>query len=88
LLSLVLEKDPLSMAYRALRSDDPALRGTAFEYLEVVLPTRLRETITPLLGDVKRAPKIKARDQNELAKELLRSGAGLPRVKLPTVTED
>jgi len=88
LLSLVLEKDPLSMAYRALRSDDPALRGTAIEYLEVVLPTRLRETITPLLGDVKRAPKTKARDQNELAKELLRSGAGLPRVKLPAVTED
>ncbi len=83
LLSLVLEREPLTMAYRALRSDDGALRGTALEYLEVVLPTGLREAITPLLGDVQRTNEQKPRGKTELRDELMRSAIGLPKVKLP-----
>lgn len=83
LLSLVLEREPLTMAYRALRSDDRALRGTAFEYLEVVLPAGLREAITPLLGDVQKTNRPKPRGKTELRDELMRSGIGLPKVKLP-----
>lgn len=86
LLSLVLEREPLTMAYRALRSDDRALRGTAFEYLEVVLPTGLREAITPLLGDVQKTNKHKPRGKTELRDELMRSAIGLPKVKLPTAS--
>jgi HEAT repeat protein len=78
-LGLVLEREPLSIAYRALRSDDASLRGTAFEYLEVVLPTRLRDLIVPLLGDVKPAPRSRDRGSSELVAELLRSQGGAMR---------
>jgi hypothetical protein len=79
-LGLVLEREPLSIAYRAMRSQEPSLRGTAHEYLEVVLPARVRDVILPLLGDAKRASETKrARGTKELADELLRSGASLPR---------
>jgi ATP:ADP antiporter, AAA family len=72
-LGLVLEREPLSIAYRALRAEDPSLRGTAFEYLEVVLPTDVRDVIIPLLGDVKTPPRSRERNPRELADELLRS---------------
>jgi AAA family ATP:ADP antiporter len=78
-LGLVLEREPLSIAYRALRSEDPTLRGTAFEYVEVILPPRLREVVVPLLGDVKPAPRSRERGTKELADELLRSQTGLLR---------
>lgn len=79
LLGLVLDREPLSLAYRALGAEDPALRGTAFEYVEVVLPARLREVVVPLLGDVKAPPRGRERATNELAAELLRSRGGLLR---------
>ena len=82
LLGLVLEREPLSIAYRAMRSEDPGLRGTAYEYLEVVLPPRLRDVLIPLLGDVKPSARGRARGPSELAEELLRSSASLSR---PTI---
>lgn len=81
-LGLVLEREPLSIAYRALRSDDAGLRGTAFEYLDVVLPPSVRDVLVPLLGDVKpmsARPRPRERDSKELAAELLRSSGSLPR---------
>lgn len=78
-LGLVLEREPLSIAYRAMRSEDPGLRGTAYEYIEVVLPPRLRDVLIPLLGDVKPPPSPRERGTKELADELLRSSASLPR---------
>lgn len=81
LLGLVLEREPLSIAYRAVRSDDAPLRGTAFEYLDVVLPPHLRDRLLPLLGDVEQAPAPATRERGskELAAELLRSSASLAR---------
>ena len=79
LLGLALEREPLSIAYRAMRSEDPALRGTAFEYLEVVLPQNLRDVVIPLLGDVKPTSKPHTRGKKELEGELLRSSASLDR---------
>jgi hypothetical protein len=38
LLSLALEPEPLRIAWAALRGHDRALRGTALEYLDTVLP--------------------------------------------------
>ena len=38
LLAVVLPRQPLRIAYRALRSDDRRLRGTALEYLEIHNP--------------------------------------------------
>ena len=79
LLGLVLEREPLSIAYRAMRSEDAGLRGTAYEYLEVVLPARVRDVLVPLLSDVKPAARVKGRGSKELADELLRSSASLDR---------
>jgi ATP:ADP antiporter, AAA family len=79
ILGLVLEREPLSIAYRAMRSEDAGLRGTAYEYLEVVLPPRVRDVIIPLLGDVKPIARSRDRGSKELADELLRSSASLAR---------
>jgi hypothetical protein len=49
LLSLVLPREPLRLAYRGLLSDDARLRGTALEYLESVLPERVRVKLWPFL---------------------------------------
>jgi hypothetical protein len=49
LLSLFLPREPLKVAYRGLHSGDDHLTGTALEYLETVLPLRIREPIRPLL---------------------------------------
>ena len=41
LLSTVLPAEPLELCLRAIASNDRALRGTALEYLENVLPSRV-----------------------------------------------
>jgi hypothetical protein len=79
-LGLCLEREPLNIAYRALRAEDRTLRGTAQEYLEVVVPPRVRDVLVPLLGDVKPARTSRLeRGPRELADELLRSAASLAR---------
>ena len=40
LLSLVLPKEPLQIAFRGLYIEDRNLQGTALEYLEGILPRR------------------------------------------------
>jgi AAA family ATP:ADP antiporter len=49
-LSLVLEREPLWIAYQALHTDVDQLRGTAIEYLENILPEDIRTSLWPLLG--------------------------------------
>jgi hypothetical protein len=49
LLSLILPREPLKIAYRGLHSGDEHLKGMAMEYLASVLPEALRKTISPLL---------------------------------------
>lgn len=49
LLSLVLPRDPLRIAFRSLQSGDAYLRGTALEYLEGVLPAEVRAALWPFL---------------------------------------
>jgi hypothetical protein len=49
LLGLALDSEPLKLSLAALRSDDPSLRGTSFEYLENVLPDDLRRELWPHL---------------------------------------
>jgi hypothetical protein len=45
LLSLVVEREPLRIAQRALAGGDASLRGTALEYLENVLPADIRRAL-------------------------------------------
>jgi len=73
LLSLALEREPLQMTHWAVRSQDPALRGTALEYLENVLPEALRRGLWPLLG-VRARPTRAARPAQQVVEELMRSG--------------
>jgi ATP/ADP translocase len=59
LLSLILPRRTLRLAFHALHTDDPQLRGTALEYLETVLPEPVRVRLWALLetGDIQpRAP--------------------------------
>ena len=49
LLSLVLPREPLQIAFRSLHAGDKHLRGTALEYLEGVLPAPIRQRLWPFL---------------------------------------
>jgi hypothetical protein len=71
LLSLAVEREPVLIAHRALRGGDQALRGTALEYLENVLPADVRQALRRHLGA--RATPAPARPAEDLRRELLRS---------------
>jgi len=81
ILSLVLDREPLRLAYRALALDDEVLRGTGLEYLENVLPDELQAALAPHLGK-RPQRKPKARPKKEIVEELLTSMSGIPRMKL------
>jgi ATP:ADP antiporter, AAA family len=72
LLSLVLPRTTLRLAFHALHTGDPHLRGTALEYLETVLPEAVWRKLWPLLesGDV---PPPQARPSDDALRNLLRS---------------
>jgi HEAT repeat protein len=72
LLSLVRPAAPLRLAYRALLTDDPYLRGTALEYLESVLPESIRVPLWPFLEQTDR-PRRQPRPSGEVVQELLAS---------------
>ena len=78
ILSLVLERESLDIALRALRTGDAALRGTALEYLENVLPDPVRKGLWPLLGSPDR-PAPSGRSAEEIRDDLLRSTAATSR---------
>ena len=60
ILSLVLEREPLRMAFRALHHQDDKHRGTALEYLDMVLPAEIRSIIWPYLGEAAPLPTARA----------------------------
>ena len=72
LLSLVRPAAPLRLAYRALLTEDPYLRGTALEYLESVLPESIRVPLWPFLEQTDR-PRRQPRPSGEVVQELLAS---------------
>jgi hypothetical protein len=77
-LALPSESAGLKVAFRGLQTDDPAMRGTALEYLETTLPTEVRQRLWPFLED----PRTRARDQqerprNEILAELLQSNQSI-----------
>jgi ATP:ADP antiporter, AAA family len=76
LLSLTLPKQPLIVAFRGLHTSDEALRGTALEYLEGMLPERIRQSVWPFLED-KRGVRHPSRPRAEILAELMRSNASI-----------
>jgi hypothetical protein len=75
LLSLVLPREPLRIAYQALHSEESGFRGTALEYLESTLPDPVRERLWPYLEAERRphrSAETRKRSRDELAAELKR----------------
>jgi AAA family ATP:ADP antiporter len=87
LLSLVLPREPLQIAFRSLYTEDEQLQGTALEYLESVLPPAIRQRLWPFIE--RRAVARSARPREELMAELLRSNhsivLNLEELRLRTV---
>jgi hypothetical protein len=77
LLSLALPPEPLRIAFRGLHTDDPKLRGTALEYLEGVLPPRIREQLWPFLEDRRPAATRPTRPRDEILADLLKSNESI-----------
>jgi ATP:ADP antiporter, AAA family len=71
LLSLVLPREPLQIAFRSLHTENEHLQGTALEYLESVLPHAIRQRLWPFIE--RRSVKPPARPRDEVMAELLRS---------------
>jgi AAA family ATP:ADP antiporter len=71
LLSLVLPREPLQIAFRSLHTDNGQLQGTALEYLDGVLPNAIRQRLWPFIE--RRPMNRPARPRDEVMAELLRS---------------
>jgi AAA family ATP:ADP antiporter len=87
LLSLVLPREPMRIAYRGLHAGDPILRGTALEYLESVLPLAVRVVLWPYL-DTERASRGAAQrpaPERDLALRNLLSSSQSIEVNLETL---
>ena len=72
LLSLVLHREPLQIAFRGLHVQDPLLRGTALEYLESVLPPEIRTRLWPFLEDSRPSARPR-RSRDQIVADLVRS---------------
>lgn len=70
-LSLAYDAEPLRLALIALAGQDRALRGTALEYLETILPDAIRDELFPML-DARVEIRTK-RTREEIHEELVRS---------------
>ena len=73
LLSLILPRVTVQLAYQGLQTGDPHLRGTALEYLETVLPESVRQRLWPFLEDQGRRPGRTGRPAEDVVRELLAS---------------
>ena len=76
LLSLVLPREPLQIAFRSLHTEDQYLQGTALEYLESVLPGPIRQPLWPYLED-RRPVNRPTRPRDEVLADLLRSNQSI-----------
>ena len=75
LLALVLPREPVRTAFRALHSGDRALMDLALEYLERAVPAEVRQTLWPVL--VGRGGQIPEDARRRAARDLLLTERGL-----------
>jgi hypothetical protein len=73
LLSLILPREPLRIAYKGLLTNDALLRATGLEYLESVLPREIWSTLHPLLDETHHEPVKEQRPREQALENLLRS---------------
>lgn len=74
LLSLIIPREPLQIAFRSMHVEDHHLRGTALEYLEGVLPPAIRQRLWPFL--LKRRVRAAAQPRPEAAADDMLPTAG------------
>jgi hypothetical protein len=72
ILSLILPRAPLQIAFKGLLTSDAVLRGTSLEYLESVLAREIWVSLLPFLHDT-RETEPRQRPSGEILDELLRS---------------
>ncbi|MEM1413405.1 MAG: Npt1/Npt2 family nucleotide transporter [Myxococcota bacterium] len=72
ILGLALDRNTLRLALAALMDDATEMRGTALEYLENVLPERIRRGLWPYVGGGTPGRREK-RPKEQIVDELLRS---------------
>jgi hypothetical protein len=72
LLGFALPAEPLRVALQAIDTGDRAMRATALEYLESVLPAEIRTRLWPFL-EVDRTRPAPARSRTEVLAALVRS---------------
>lgn len=75
LLSLVLPREPLQIAFRSLHTDNQQLQGTALEYLDGVLPSAIKQRLWPFIEQ--RPVNRPARSRDEVIADLLRSNPSI-----------
>jgi ATP:ADP antiporter, AAA family len=73
LLSLVFPRETLRLAFHGLHTGDPQLRGTAFEYLETVLPENIWGRLWPFLTQEEEFAPRRGRSSGQAVQELLAS---------------
>ena len=75
LLALVLPREPVRTAFRALHSGDRALMDLALEYMDRAVPPAVKETLWPVL--VGRAEAIPEDVREKAARDILLTERGL-----------
>ena len=75
-LGLGLPREPLKVAFRGLRTEDPYLRGTALEYLDSILPPEIRAELWRYLTTAS-VPEPSTRSSEEIVDELMRSSTAI-----------
>jgi ATP:ADP antiporter, AAA family len=85
LLALMLDRQSLHIAFKALHDSDQRLRGTALEYLETVLPDEVRDAVWPFLGEER--PMRPTRSSVEILADLrgASEAAAVPGTPVPTL---
>ncbi len=73
LLAIEYPEGPLLVAFRALRSDDRRLYGTALEYLESILPPTTRQLLWQVVGE--QPPSGEPRPAPEVLDDLMKASA-------------
>ncbi|MBL8219233.1 MAG: MFS transporter [Bryobacterales bacterium] len=75
LLAVVLPREPLKVAFRALHSEDRLLRGLGLEYLEGVLPSSVNSMLNEVLEST--PPADPGNDPAEVLARLMQSNQSL-----------
>jgi hypothetical protein len=77
-LSLVLDTQAVKSAFHGIILDDENLRSLSLEYLEQVLPPRIKDRLWPFIGDISEYQRRQSlRSVDEVVRELSQTGATL-----------